>query len=165
MNHNECIARHLKGERWKRNWSQAFVCSNLNISIRTLSRAENGQGISKAILKKLCSLYQIPISQMYTDVDVDAIDKKQQPVDLIPDDVIVNLVMRNSLIADIQRETILRFNDIIKKDAVMLRNEIEDFLPEVVSLKQSYTMMDVIACCMAVNQKTVENITRMRIPG
>lgn len=165
MNHNECIACHLKSERWKRSWSQAFVCNNLHISIRTLSRAENGKGISKTILKKLCFLYQIPISQMYLDVDMDVIEKKQQPVGLIPDDVAVDLVMRNSLVTDIQRETILRFNDIIRKDALMLRNDIEDFLSELITQKQSYTMTDIITCCMAINQKTIENIARMQILG
>ena len=110
MNHNECIACHLKSERWKRNWSQALVCSNLNISIRTLSRAENGKGISKTTLKKLCSLYQIPISQMYMDVDM---------------------------------------------------KDIEAILPEIISSKKSYSLADIISCCMAVNQRTVKNISKI----
>lgn len=159
MNHNECIARHLKGERWKRNWSQALVCSNLNISIRTLSRAENGKGISKTTLKKLCSLYQIPISQMYMDV----IEKKQQTVDLIPDDVAVRLLCQSTFVGDIQREAVLRFNDAIQKNAVMLREDIEAILPEVINSKKSYSLADIISCCMAVNQRTVRNIINMAL--
>lgn len=159
MNHNECIARHLKGERWKRNWSQALVCSNLNISIRTLSRAENGKGISKTTLKKLCSLYQIPISQMYMDV----IEKKQQTVDLIPDDVAVRLLCQSTFVGDIQREAVLRFNDAIQKNAVMLREDIEAILPEVINSKESYSLADIISCCMAVNQRTVRNIINMAL--
>lgn len=161
MNHNECIARHLKGERWKRNWSQALVCSNLNISIRTLSRAENGKGISKTTLKKLCSLYQIPISQMYMDVDMNVIEKKQQTVDLIPDDVAVRLLCQSTFIGDIQREAVLRFNDAIQKNAVMLREDIEAILPEIISSKKSYSLADIISCCMAVNQRTVKNISKI----
>lgn len=159
MNHNECIARHLKGERWKRNWSQALVCSNLNISIRTLSRAENGKGISKTTLKKLCSLYQIPISQMYMDV----IEKKQQTVDLIPDDVAVRLLCQSTFVGDIQREAVLRFNDAIQKNAVMLREDIEAILPDVINSKKSYSLADIISCCMAVNQRTVRNIINMAL--
>lgn len=165
MNHNECIACHLKSERRKRSWSQAFVCNNLHISIRTLSRAENGKGISKAILKKLCSLYRIPISQMYMDVDVDmnVIEKKQQPVDLIPDDVAVRLLCQSTFVGDIQREALLRFNDTIQKNAVMFREDIEAILPEVISSKKSYSLADVIICCMAVNQRTVRNISKIAV--
>ncbi len=163
MNHNECIACHLKSERWKRNWSQAFVCNNLHISIRTLSRAENGKGISKAILMKLCSLYQIPISQMYMDVDLNVIEKKRQPVDLIPDEAAVRLLCQSTFVGDIQREAVLRFNDAIQKNAVMFREDIEAILPEVISSKKSYSLADVISCCMAVNQRTVRNIINMAL--
>lgn len=46
-NTNRLVGNNLRRERWIRDWSQAFVARQLDISIRTLSRAETGCGISK----------------------------------------------------------------------------------------------------------------------
>ena len=66
-NTNRLVGNNLRRERWIRDWSQAFVARQLDISIRTLSRAETGCGISKKILKKLCCLYQIPLAKLYDE--------------------------------------------------------------------------------------------------
>lgn len=42
----------------------------------------------------------------------------------------------------------------------MLREEVEQFLPEVIGDKKMYSWTDLIGCCMAANQKTLENIIR-----
>ena len=52
-NTNRLVGNNLRRERWIRDWSQAFVARQLDISIRTLSIAETGCGISKKILQKL----------------------------------------------------------------------------------------------------------------
>ena len=38
----ELIASNLRRARWNKGWSQSFVARQLDISIRTISRAENG---------------------------------------------------------------------------------------------------------------------------
>ena len=53
----------------------------------------------------------------------------------------------------------------LRKDAVMHREEIEEFLPEIISDKKLYSLADVISCCMAVNQKTIQNIVHWGIDG
>ena len=95
------------------------------------------------------------------DVDMNVIEKKQQTVDLIPDDVAVRLLCQSTFVGDIQREAVLRFNDAIQKNAVMLREDIEAILPEIISSKKSYSLADIISCCMAVNQRTVKNISKI----
>lgn len=40
----------------------------------------------------------------------------------------------------------------------MQREEVEEFLPEVIHEKKQYSKADIIMCCMAVNQKILENI-------
>lgn len=92
---------------------------------------------------------------------MNVIEKKQQTVDLIPDDVAVRLLCQSTFVGDIQREAVLRFNDAIQKNAVMLREDIEAILPEIISSKKSYSLADIISCCMAVNQRTVKNISKI----
>ena len=161
-NTNRLVGNNLRRERWIRDWSQAFVAGLLNISIRTISRAETGRGVSKGILKKLCRLYQISMAELYDEKEI-----MQKPVstqvDLVPENVAVGLLIKNSFIGDLQHETICRYNDRIKKAAVMCREEVEEFLPEVISVKRQYSLTDLICCCMAVNQKTIQNIIRTRL--
>ena len=154
---NRLVGNNLRRERWIRDWSQAFVAGLLDISIRTISRAETGRGVSKGVLKKLCRLYQISIAELYDEKEV--IQKPvTEPVDLVPENVAVGLLIKNSFISDLQHETICRYNDRIKKDAVMCREEVEQFLPGIISTKKQYSLADLICCCMAVNQKTLERI-------
>ena len=51
----------------------------------------------------------------------------------------------------------------IQKNAIMYREQVEEILPEVISKKQSYTLSDIISCCMAVNQKTLDNISKIAV--
>ena len=159
----QMIGNHLWGCRAKKGWTQEFVARQLGISIRTVSRVENGAGISKPLLKKMCSLYRIPISEIYERAEL--INKTVVPtqVDVIPEDVDVKLLCQSSFVGDIQRESILRFNESIQKNAIMYREQVEEILPEVISKKQSYTLSDIISCCMAVNQKTLDNISMMAV--
>ena len=159
----QVIGNHLWGCRAKKGWTQEFVARQLGISIRTVSRVENGAGISKPLLKKMCSLYRIPISEIYERAEL--INKTVVPtqVDVIPEDVAVKLLCQSSFVGDIQRESILRFNEFIQKNAIMYREQVDEILPEVISKKQSYTLSDIISCCMAVNQKTLDNISMMAV--
>ena len=159
----QVIGNHLWGCRAKKGWTQEFVARQLGISIRTVSRVENGAGISKPLLKKMCSLYRIPISEIYERAEL--INKTVVPtqVDVIPEDVAVKLLCQSSFVGDIQRESILRFNESIQKNAIMYREQVDEILPEVISKKQSYTLSDIISCCMAVNQKTLDNISMMAV--
>ncbi len=48
-------------------------------------------------------------------------DKATTRIDVIPEEVAIKLLCQSSFIGDIQRESILRFNDIIQKDGIMYR--------------------------------------------
>ena len=80
---------------------------------------------------------------------------------LIPENVAVGLLIKNSFISDLQQETICRYNDKIKENALMCREEVEQFLPEIIVNKKMYSWTDLIGCCMAVNQKTIQNIVQV----
>lgn len=159
----QMIGNHLWGCRAKKGWTQEFVARQLGISIRTVSRVENGAGISKPLLKKMCSLYRIPVSEVY-EQEVSS-NKTVIPtqVDIIPEDVAVKLLCQSSFVGDIQRECILRFNEFIQKNAIMYREQVEEMLPDMISNKQSYTLSDLIYCCMMVNQKTLDKIAKITI--
>lgn len=156
------IGRNLKYIRFQKFWSQAFVCRQIGISIRTLSRAETGRGISKHTLNKLCGLYQVPISMFYKEPKKED-GNKNKPVDLIPDDTITKIVLESDMFSNIQREAILRFNDIIQKDAFMLREDVEKVIPGVICEKKSYSLQDIISVAMAVNQLTIRNIGHIAV--
>ena len=61
----DVVARNLRVARWNHNWSQEFVSRQTGLSIRTISRAETGKGISKETLKRLCSFYAVRLENMY----------------------------------------------------------------------------------------------------
>ena len=160
---NQMIGNHLWSCRTKKGWTQEFVARQLGISIRTVSRVENGAGISKQLLKRMCSLYRIPLSEIYQqNSSVNKISNSVQ-VDMIPDDVAIKLLCQSSFVNDIQRESILRFNESIQKNALMYREQVEELLPQVIHMKQSYSLAEVIQCCMEVNQRTLDNITKIAV--
>ena len=68
-NVNLVVAENLKNIRISRGWSQKFVADQLGIAQRTISRAETGIMVSKRILKKLCSLYQVSVSSIYNECE------------------------------------------------------------------------------------------------
>ena len=160
---NQMIGNHLWGCRAKRGWTQEFVARQLGISIRTVSRVENGAGISKSLLKKMCGLYRISLNEIYEQKP--SVNKMNNPlqVDMIPDDVAIKLLCQSSFVNDIQRESILRFNESIQKNAIMYREQVEKLIPEVTHMKQSYSLAEVIQCCMEVNQRTLDNITKIAV--
>ncbi len=155
------LGNNLKYIRWQKCWSQAFVCRQVGISIRTLSRAETGCGISKHTLNKLCGLYQVPMKCFYQDKKKEA--SPDHHVDLIPESVMTQMIMESDLLSNIQREAVLRFNDCLQKDALMMREDIEKVLPDIVSDKKSYSLQELISVAMAVNQITIRNIGNMAV--
>lgn len=155
------IGNQLWECRVKKGWTQAFVSRQLGISIRTISRVENGSGISKTLLKKMCSLYRVSVNELYKQDEIIIKNRVSAQIDVIPEDVAVKILCQSSFVGDIQRESILRFNDIIQKDGIMYREQVEEILPEVIGKKKSYTLLDIINCCMKINQKTLDKISRM----
>lgn len=153
------IAGNLKCIRESKGWSQSFVANQLGISQRTISRAECGCGASKHTLKMLCGLYQVPIASLYNE----CVQEKPKGTQVVPDDIAVRLLIRNSFIQDLEQEVILRYTDTIQKETLMMREDVEQIIPEVLSSKKSYTLQDVISACMLTNQKTLANIRRLVI--
>ena len=156
-NVNLVVAENLKNIRISRGWSQKFVADQLGIAQRTVSRAETGIMVSKRILKMLCSLYQVSLSSIYNECEQE-VPKGTQ---IVPDDIAVGLLIRNSFIQDLEQEVILRYTDNIQKEALMMRADIEKIIPEALTRKTSYTMQDVITACMLTNQKTLSNIRNL----
>ena len=66
-------------------------------------------------------------------------DAAPKHIDLIPENVAVGLLIKNSFISDLQQETICRYNDKIKKNALMCREDVEQFLPEIIGDQKMYS--------------------------
>lgn len=158
-NVNLLVADNLKRIRISKGWSQSFVANQLGIAQRTISRAECGCGVSKRTLEMLCSMYQVSVASIYGE----CVQEKPREVQVIPDDVAVGLLIRNSFIQDLEQEVILRYTDTIGKEALMMREDVERIIPEALSHKKSYTLADVITACMMVNQKTLSKIRKMAV--
>ena len=158
-NVNSVVAENLKNIRIGKGWSQSFVANQLGIAQRTISRAECGCGVSKRTLEMLCSMYQVSVASIYGE----CVQEKPREVQVIPDDVAVGLLIRNSFIQDLEQEVILRYTDTIGKEALMMREDVERIIPEALSHKKSYTLSDVITACMVVNQKTLSKIRKMAV--
>lgn len=156
-NVNLLVADNLKRIRISKGWSQSFVANQLGIAQRTISRAECGCGVSKRTLEMLCSMYQVSVASIYGE----CVQENPREVQVVPDDVAVGLLIRNSFIKDLEQEVILRYTDTIGKQALMLREDVERIIPEALSHKKSYTLADVITACMVVNQKTLSKIRKM----
>lgn len=158
-NVNSLVADNLKRIRTSKGWSQSFVANQLGIAQRTISRAECGCGVSKRTLEMLCSMYQVSVASIYGK----CVQEEPREVQIIPDDVAVGLLIRNSFIQDLEQEVILRYTDTIGKEALMMREDVERIIPEALSHKKSYTLADVITACMVVNQKTLSKIRKMAV--
>lgn len=160
-NVNLVIAENLKDIRCRHGWSQSFVARQLNIAQRTISRAECGCGVSKRTLKKLCNLYQVNMATLYNE----CVQELPRGTQVVPDDVAVGLLIRNSFIQDLEQEVILRYTDTIQKEALLMREDVEKIIPEALSPKKTYTLSDVITACMTVNQKTIAIVRELAIAG
>ena len=158
-NVNLLVADNLKRIRISKGWSQSFVANQLGIAQRTISRAECGCGVSKRTLEMLCSMYQVSVASIYGE----CVQENPREVQIIPDDIAVGLLIRNSFIHDLEQEVILRYTDTIGKEALMMREDVERIIPEALSHKKSYTLSDVITAGMMVNQKTLSNIRKLAI--
>lgn len=158
-NVNVIVAENLKRIRISKGWSQSFVADQLGIAQRTVSRAECGCSVSKRILKMLCSLYQVSVASLYDE----CVQEVPRGTQVVPDDVAVGLLIRNSFIQDLEQEVILRYTDAIQKSALMMREDVEQIIPEALVSKKSYTLADVVTACMLTNQKTLSNIRQLAI--
>lgn len=158
-NVNVIVAENLKRIRMGKGWSQSFVADQLGIAQRTISRAECGCGISKRTLKMLCSMYQVTVASVYEK----CVQEKPRGTQVVPDDVAVGLLIRNSFIQDLEQEVILRYTDTIQKEALMMREDVEQIIPEALTMKKSYSLAEVVSACMLTNQKTLSNIRQLAI--
>lgn len=157
MNMKEIIAENLRNVRLQHGWTQEFVANQLQISQRTVSRAETGCGLSKDTMKRFCGLYQIPVTYLYEEEH----EVRMPLVSVVPDEVALQLLMKNSFVSDLQSETVRRYNDKVSKDAIMTRTDVEAIVNEYVSGRRTFTLADIIQCGMLVNQSTIHNIVAM----
>jgi len=157
MDMKKIVAENLRNVRLQRGWTQEFVANQLQISQRTISRAENAFGLSKDTMKRLCGLYQIPVSYLYEENH----EIQSPSVGIVPEEVALGLLVRNSFISDLQNETIRRYNNKVVKDAIMTRDDIESIVNDYISGRKNFTLSDIIQCGMLVNQSTIHNIVAM----
>ena len=157
MDMKKIVAENLRNVRLQRGWTQEFVANQLQISQRTISRAENAFGLSKDTMKRLCGLYQISVSYLYEENH----EIQSPSVGIVPEEVALGLLVRNSFISDLQNETIRRYNNKVVKDAIMTRDDIESIVNDYISGRKSFTLGDIIQCGMLVNQSTIHNIVAM----
>ena len=158
-NVNVIVAENLKNIRVSKGWSQKFVADQLGIAQRTISRAECGEQVSKRTLKLLCSLYQVNMATLYNE----CVQEQTRGTQVVPDDVTTALLIKTSFIQSFEQEVILRYTDTIQKEALMMREDVEQIIPEALTMKKSYSLQDVISACMLVNQKTLSKVRNMAI--
>lgn len=158
-NINLIVAENLKRIRIEKNWSQKFVADQLGVAQRTISRAECGCGVSKRTLKKLCSLYQVNMAILYNE----CVQEQTKGIQVVPDDIATALLIKTSFVQSFEQEVILRYTDTIQKEALMVRTDIEQLIPEALTPKNAYTLQDIITVCMLTNQKTLSNIRKLAI--
>lgn len=91
-------------------------------------------------------MYRISVNELYTQDETIIKNRVTAQIDVIPEDVAVKILCQSSFVGDIQREAILRFNDIIQKDGIMYREQIEEMLSDMISTKQNYSLSDVVYC-------------------
>lgn len=156
---NNMVGVNLKYIRLNRGWTQAFVSELTGLSIRSISRLENGCGASKNTIRTLCNLYKVDVDSLYSPTE----PVKGVKVDLLSEDVLSIILHRNSLLDDLQREVVLQFTSTVGKTAVMTRDDVEAIISDSICEKKSYTLSDIITACMAVNSKTIQNITNIAV--
>lgn len=156
---NNMVGVNLKYIRLNRGWTQAFVSELTGLSIRSISRLENGCGASKNTIRTLCNLYKVDVDSLYSPTE----PVKGVKVDLLSEDVLSSILHRNSLLGDLQREVVLQFTSTVGKTAVMTRDDVEAIISDSICEKKSYTLSDIITACMAVNSKTIQSITNIAV--
>ena len=147
---NNVIAENLKNERMKRGWSQRFVADQTNLSVRTVSRCENGK-LSEYTLKVLCRLYSIG--------PMDACRAEVHPEDsfgasTISPTRIMSLLANSKLIQDIQREIVLSLLQAMKTESFISREQIKNTVFNSIGRKNTYTIEDMVKCGQEVNSLT-----------
>ena len=156
---NNMVGVNLKYIRLNRGWTQAFVSELTGLSIRSISRLENGCGASKNTIRTLCNLYKVDVDSLYSPTE----PVKGVKVDLLSEDVLSGILHRNSLLDDLQREVVLQFTSTVGKTAVMTRDDVEAIISDSNCEKNSYTVSDISTACRAVNSKTIKNITNIAV--
>ena len=148
---SKVIADNLKNERMKRNWSQKFVADQANLSVRTVSRGENGKGMSNYTLKALCRLYAIgPMEACRTEVH----PEDSFGASTISPTRIMSLLANSNFIHDIQREIVLSLLQAMKKESIISREQIKNTAFNCIGKKTTYTIEDVVKCGQEINSLT-----------
>lgn len=153
------VADNIKQIRLAKGWSQEFVAEQLQLSIRTISRAENGCGCSIRTLKLLANMYQVPLSKFY---EVKS-DDETRYMDIVPANVIAGMIANNSFFSELEQEVIHRFVDLSNKEAGMTREDVKYVIKEVLPDKKNYSFDDIVTACLMTNQKTLMAIGRMNM--
>ncbi|WP_207636291.1 helix-turn-helix domain-containing protein [Pseudobutyrivibrio ruminis] len=160
VNTESILATNLKRVRIKKGWSQAYVTRQLGISIRTLSKAETGKGISNKNLDKLCMFYGINSKSLF---DSELIRKSSKPRNVLSEEEILRIIRNNSFVEDIEQVAIHKYTDRLLRELRLDRVEIEDIINSVTDKEANFKLSDVIWCCMAVNMKTLESISKLSL--
>ncbi len=154
------VAANLRKVRIKKGWSQAYVAMQLGMSIRTLSQAETGKGVSRKTLDKLCLMYGVSPKSLF-DNQLERTSSKSRS--MLSEDEIRLIIRNNSFVEDIEKETIHKYTDKLLRELRLDRVEVEDIINSVTDKEANFKLSDVIWCCMAVNMKTLESISKLSL--
>ncbi len=95
--------------------------------------------------------------------DSSKIGHENETKEIVSEDDVIKLLYRGGFIKDLEHEIVLRYTDKVQSEALMMREDIEQIIPEALSDKKMYTLADVITACMAVNQKTLFKVRNVAI--
>lgn len=145
------IAGNLRNERMKRNWSQQFVADQTGLSTRTISRCENGNGLSSFTLKALCKLYGMePMDAYRTESD----PEDSFGANTISPTRIMSILANSRIIHDLQKEIVLSLLEEMKTESFISREQMKNIIYGSTGKKNLYSLEDMVRCCQEINSLT-----------
>ncbi len=150
----ELVSNNLVNARKTHGWSQAFVSRQTGISIRTISRAENSQGISKYTLNQLASFYAVPVENFYLEHK----QNEYKVIAPIPFHVIADMLVKTDFVNVVQQETLYRFRDIVEEKTLMYKEDVAKIVKDTLGIKESYSYYDLIKCGLYINRESIKSV-------
>ncbi len=146
------ISENLRLARLKHGWSQQFVARHTGMSVKTISRAENGIHVSKYALDKLCNTYDISLLSV---VQTAISDEVSHTKDFIPPQRLANMLGSSDFLRSVQQECVMHYIDYAKETSYLNREQILTILYEIVGKKDNYSRDDLIKAAKEINLHTV----------
>lgn len=157
------VGENLKRERTSHQWSQNWVSRQTGICVRTLSRAENGQGMSASKLKVLANFYGVQLANLYCERKPTSFADIITP---IPFYKMAGILEDSEFLGIVQKMVILYFKDLIQEEALLSRVDAKKLADELLGLNKQITEKDFVNIILTINRRTLEKIEQLvyRVP-